>query len=148
MFVSSEFVTEDEKYKRMQSTSAAEPNPSDTSPGTDSDKQLQPEAIGETYPVNPDIVRGLVPSGVDFIVSYACLPETTAWHDAKEGGLYVKALCKHLVQDLEIDVALRYVNQEVRDLLNTYDREGKKYSRQDPFHIIMPPHKFLFLGSA
>lgn len=144
IFVLSEFVTEDE---RMQSTSA-ETNPHDISPATDSDGRLLFEEANPDPYYGTDIVRDLVPSSVNFIVSYACLPETEAWRDSNEGGLYVQALCRHLNQDLEIDVALRLVNQEVRDLLNTYDKEGKKYSRQEPFHIIMPPQKFLFLGSA
>lgn len=96
-----------------------------------------------------ETVRDLIPPTLDFIVSYATLPDRVAWADPVLGGLYVEALCKHLVRDLEIDIALRYVDHTVRKLLNEHrNKGGEDYSRQDPFHIIMPPHKFLFLGSS
>lgn len=157
MFVLLESVAEDKKP-------GTKPGPKvDTKPDAKPDTNFQStstgfvspgaepglDAIGEPETFSPKLMKDLIPSAVDFIVSYACLPYTAAIRHPQNGGLYVQALCKHLNRNLEIDIALRRVNREVRRLWdNYYNRLNpgcKKYPRPDPFHIIMPPQKFLFL---
>lgn len=101
------------------------------------DPDARPDPISETH--STEFMRDMIPPTVDFIVSYATLPYNAAFRDPNQGGFYVQALCKFLKQDLEIDVALRRVNQEVRKRWNEIG------AKQDPFHIIMPPQRFLFL---
>jgi len=102
-----------------------------------------PDSVARPAVAQP--VSNLLPSSYDFIVSYATLPKSVAYADRESGGLYVRALCKNLKEDYEIDVALKKVSSDVNTLLKDYsEKHDESYTVQKPFHICIT-QKSLFL---
>ena len=78
-------------------------------------------------------------------MSYATLPGRVAFRNTVNGSFYIQALITELKPGREIDIVLKCVTRNVREMLDENEHMNRvdRYQHQLPFHLTSAMEKGL-----